>query len=155
MTADSEVTPTLPGLNYVEVLMGGSGDIGTVDILDGLLGLDGLGGPVVGTSYPTLVDTHPGHQIVHFDFPSMVNLTPGNTYVFRLQSTPYDIGGISYTDNSYSGGQYLAESYATNDYVHDYDTYFEEGIMVPAPGALALGFMGVGLISRLRRRRTL
>jgi len=152
-------TPTLPGIDYMEILMGGDKDIVTIDILGGVIGLDGLGGPVIGTSNPTLVDTLATHvhQIIHFDFPSTVSLIPGNTYVFRLQ-TPLGIGGISYTDNSYSGGQYLAKNYATSSYVRDHDTFFQEGMMVdviPVPGALVIGFIGVGLVGWLRRRRTL
>ena len=158
-------TPMLSGIDYVEILMAGNEDIVTIDILDGLIGLDGLGGPVIGTSNPTFVNTIGGHEIIHFDFPSTVSLITGNTYVFRLQ-TPGGIQGISWTDDSYSGGQYLAENYATDSYVIDHDTIFVEGIMVedeapgspdviPAPGALLLGSIGTGLVTWLRRRRTL
>ena len=160
--------PTLPGIDYVEILMGGTWDNVTIDILDGVIGLDGLGGPVLGTSNTTLVNNIDTHEIFHFDFTSTVSLTPGNTYVFRLQA-PGGIGGISYTDDSYSCGQYLAENNATNSYVIDHDTFFEEGMMVedepleppgppdviPAPGALLLGSIGAGIVSWLRRRRTL
>jgi hypothetical protein len=153
-------TPTLSAIDYVEVLMAGSANSVTVDILDGVVGLDGLEGVVIGTSDPVLVSTPGAHQIIHFDFPSTVSLTPGNTYAFRLQ-TPGGILGISYTDDSYSGGQYLAENYAPSSYVQGHDTFFQEGMTVeavqavPAPGAILLGGIGVGLVSWLRRRRTL
>ena len=154
-TFGQSFTPMFPGIDYVEILMGSHGDIVTVDILDGVIGLDGLGGPVIGTSDRTLVDSPSGHQIIHFDFPSTVSLTPGNTYMFRLQ-TPGGIGGISHTDDFYSGGQFLAENYAPSSYVQDRDIFFEEGIdVIPAPGALLLGSIGVGLVSWLRRRTLL
>jgi len=153
-------TPTLSGIDYIEVLMGGSGDIVTVDILDGIIGFDGLGGPVIGTSNPTLVNTIITQEIIPFDFPSTVSLTPGNTYVFRLQ-TPGGIEGVSWTDDSYIGGQYLAENYATTSYVQGHDLLFEEGMMVstaqpvPAPSALAICIVGANLVTWLRRRKSL
>jgi hypothetical protein len=82
--------PTLPGIDYVEVMIGDFGSSLTVQILDGMVLFDGLGGPIIGTSNPTYVDTvHPPtgtgqHQMIHFDFPTTVSVTPGNTYVFRL-----------------------------------------------------------------------
>ena len=158
-TFGQSFTPTLSGIDYFEVLMGGSGEVVTVSILDGVSGYDGLGGPVIGLSNPTVVDTWRtgGHQVIRFDFPSTVSLTPGNTYVAWLR-TPTRIGGISYTDNPYSGGQYLARGYSTTSYVRNFDLVFEEGRMVsavPVPGALAMTGIGVGLVNWLRRRRSL
>ena len=115
-------------------------------------------------SNPTYIDTvhNTGyHEMIHFDFPTTVSVTLGNTYVFRLAA-----GGVSWTDDSYSRGQYLAAGYATDSYVQAHDMVFELGMMVedelpetpdviPAPGAFLLGSIGAGVVSWLRRRRTL
>lgn len=147
-------TPTLPAIDAIEFLMAGLGQRVVVNILDGLIGADGLGGPVIATSEAVTVLTLSGHQSVHFDFPDRLALTPGRRYVAQL-FTPGGIEGVSWTDgDAYGGGQFLQEGFAASDF-SERDLIFTEGVTRPvaAPGSewlFALGFVGLGLAGRQR-----
>jgi len=62
-------TPTLSGIDAIEFLMAGDNDVVVVQILDGVVGFDGLGGTVIATSNAVVVTTPGFHQTIHFDFP--------------------------------------------------------------------------------------
>lgn len=148
-------TPTLPGIDAIEILMAGDNDTVAVQILDGVAGFDGLGGPVIATSNPVVVNIPPGHQIIHFDFPGTVNLIPGQTYVARL-FTPGGIDGVSLTlNNEYSRGQFLSEGFAIGFFPTTYDMIFTEGLHtpVPEPATLVLFSLGVAGLAIGRPRR--
>ena len=62
------------------------GDFGATvvgQILNGVVGFNGLAGPVIGTSDPAVTEII-GRHTVHFDFPFGVTVTPGETYVARF-----------------------------------------------------------------------
>jgi PEP-CTERM motif len=148
-------TPTLPGIDAIEFLMAGDNDIVVVQILDGVVGFDGLGGPVIAISNPVVVNTPGFHQTIHFDFTTTVSLVPGQTYVARL-FTPGGIEGVSLTDDVYGGGQFLAQGFAIGR-IPSFDMIFTEGLhtntAVPEPATLVLFSVGMGglVIKRLRR----
>jgi hypothetical protein len=127
--------------------MAGSNDTVIVEILNGVAGFDGLGGPVIGTSNPVLVNTPGFHQTIHFDFPLGVMLEPGQTYV-ALLSAPGGILGVSHTADLYAGGQFLHQGVALNSFPRDRDMIFSEGSTsaIPEPTTvwlIALGFAAV------------
>src|SRR5258707_9621588 len=61
--------PTLPRVDAFEVVMGDFGATVVAQILNGVLGFDGLAGPVIGTSDPAVTQAPSGRSNVHFDFP--------------------------------------------------------------------------------------
>lgn len=138
-------TPTLTRIDAIEFLMGGFSETVIVEILDGVMGFDGLGAPVIGTSNPVLVNTPGVHQIIHFDFPLAVLLVPGQTYVARLFAAS-GIRGVSHSENFYAGGQFLAQGYAPGSYTSERDMIFREGLSVPEPTTAWLIALGFGCV---------
>lgn len=137
-------TPAISGIDAIEFLMGGFNDLVTVDILDGIVGLDGLSGTVIATSNPLIVNNTSGfHEIFHFDFPSTVTLIPGHTYVARLFSSE-GIGGVSHMGDSYTGGQFLHQGFDL-DVFSSRDMIFTEGIHSPIPEPAAAWLFCFGL----------
>ncbi|EAR20455.1 hypothetical protein [Nitrococcus mobilis] len=148
-------TPTLPAIDAIEFFMAGLGQTVMVNILDGLAGADGLGGPVIATSDPVTVFTLSGPQNIHFDFPARVALTPGQLYVAQL-FTPGGIEGVSWTTgDAYGGGQFLQEGLASSDFVAR-DLIFAEGLtyslsLPESSWLFSLGLLGAGLATRRRQ----
>lgn len=145
-------TPTLPAIDAIEFLMAGLGQSVVVNILDGLVGVDGLGGRVIATSDPVAVTTPSGHETIHFDFPTRITLTPGRTYIAQL-FTPGGIEGVSWTGDTYGGGQFLHEGIALDAFPQGRDLIFTEGLTRPIPtsGAgwlFSLGLLGLALATR-------
>jgi hypothetical protein len=147
-------TPTLSSIDFFEVTIGDFGAIDEVQILNGVSGLDGLSGAVLGTSEPAAT---PGNSQgpVLFQFPGGIALTPGDTYVARIFSTNGTfapaIAGISITlDNAYTGGQLLESGFSvTTPFLVNYDAVFQEGF-TPVPEvstiwALASGLAFIGM----------
>lgn len=129
--------PTLPRVDAFEAVMGDFGATVVAQILNGVVGFDGLAGPVIGTSDPAVTETI-GRHTVHFDFPFGVAVTPGETYVARFFSINGDfapgIAGVSITTNdSYTQGLLLEGGVPPGFFSPDYDLIFSEGLTTPIP----------------------
>ena len=96
-----------------------------------ILGGMGTGGPVVTTLFSESIATDPGN---HYGTPwTSVSYTFANSGAYTLLIT------------STNGLDSILDSYVGIDKVN----------VIPAPGAILLGSIGVGFVSWLRRRRTL
>jgi len=129
--------PTLPRVDAFEAVMGDFGATVVAQILNGVVGFDGLAGPVIGTSDPAVTETI-GRHTVHFDFPFGVAVIPGETYVARFFSINGDfapgIAGVSITTNdSYTQGLLLEGGVPPGFFSPDYDLIFSEGLTTPIP----------------------
>ena len=102
-------------------------DTGTGMLLSGM----GTGGPVVATLFSESIATDPGN---HYGTPwTSVSYTFANSGVYTLLIT------------NTNGLDSLLDSYVGIDNVN----------VIPAPGAILLGSIGLGVVSWLRRRRIL
>ena len=132
---------------WVEDWNQASGPIGlTIELLEGA----GTGGTSLGTSpIEGLTPDYAG--FFDADFTSVV-LVPGQTYTAIVLSTS-ERGGVYGTDgNPYAGGEMVGGGSLNPAF----DTAFRvQPQAIPAPGAILLGSMGIGLVGWLRRRRTL
>lgn len=148
-------TPSLPAIDAIEFLMAGFGDTVVVRLLDRLAGSDGLGGALIASSNPVVVSTPGLQQNIHFDFPARVALSPSHTYVAEL-FTPGGIEGVSWSADTYGGGQFLHEGVAADSFPQGRDLIFTEGLTHPIsePGTewvFALGLLGLTLQRGSRR----
>lgn len=146
--------PTLSGLDAVEFLLGGTNTTAIVEILSGLSGADGLGGPIIATSMPTFFT---GNLVVHFDFAGTVPLTPGQTYVARLLNTAGSIGVRHTSGNAYAGGQFLHQGFSPGVFAGN-DLVFAEGLhalaTVPEPASAAMWSLAACSLLAWRRRHS-
>ena len=106
--AGESFVPTLPVMNAATVLLlstGGSTTL-TLSIYAGA----GFSGTPLATS-PSVTVSSASLQTFEFDLPSVVALTPGNTYTLaltRLSGTATSFQGGTDTNNSYASGIFFS-----------------------------------------------
>jgi len=128
-----EFTPSLTGLDAVEILIGPR-DAATLAVVN--VRKDSIAGQVVGTS---LLGTFEA-SVIHFDFAALVALVPGDRYVIE----PVLISGLGFgvvfsDTDTYSGGRAIV----SGNLLPTRDMGFREGLTVPEPATLSL--LGIGL----------
>ena len=149
--AGQSFTPSLVGISSATFNLAtpNTNDTFRLDLFNG----SGYGGTLLASSAPLTINTSATLQMIEFDFPSTVSLTPGNLYTLRVVLT----AGPSYSadfssSNPYAGGMAFGSSgipAPSNDFV------FSEGMNgVPEPSTLAqFALCGIGLAGQLWRGR--
>src|SRR5450631_297940 len=102
--------PTLPAIDAIEFLLGGTAGSAVIDLRQGVVGLDGLGGTLVAQSLPTFVNVIPS-ALFQFNFPTRVTLTPGTTYVAEIVITAGEVDTRETQGNAYARGQFLSQGF--------------------------------------------
>jgi hypothetical protein len=146
-TLGQTFTPSLSGVGFVRVILGGFGSPIYSQTFTMTLRSGSPTGTVLATSMPlTLFSTN---LYANFTFSNNVPVTPGNVYYFELPVARnwqlYESSGFNYSGgSSFAGGVVLNSSF---------DLWFREGILVPAPepGTLGLGLLGVGAFGIVRQ----
>ena len=144
-------TPSFSSMNAIEFLLGGTGTA-VVNIRDEVLGLDGFDGNIIAQSLPLSFDFI-GSNLFRFDFPAMVSLSSGHTYVAEISLISGDIGVRHTQGNAYGSGQFLHQNFSLDSFLET-DLVFAEGIMiaVPEPETWALLLAGLSTLSLFRHR---
>ncbi|MHC4324224.1 MAG: hypothetical protein ACYSUX_08120 [Planctomycetota bacterium] len=133
---------------YVEDWNQHAGPIGlTIELFEGA----GTGGTLLGTA-PVEGLTAGYAGFFDADFTSVV-LVPGQIYTAIVSSTSARGAVTSIQSNLYPGGEMIIDGYLYLE--HDAAFRVQPQGVIPAPGAILLGSMGIGLVSWLRRRKTL
>ena len=151
-----EFTPSLSGLDFVNVnLLPQS--VTNTGIFQIALHQDSITTPVLALSDQVLRSGGTGNN-THFMFSDTVPLTPGDTYVLEIlqisgnSGWAVEVPGSAVVDGqtidmNYSGGRliYGGAPQATEDMV------FQEGILIPEPGASSLCLMGFFAFTLFRK----
>ena len=126
-------TPTLSSIQWAEfTLKNESSPFVPIDlqlaILDGQVGSNGLGGPVLAVS-PNAVLSDTSFTTVHFQLSTPLALTPGHQYVLQVNILTTNAGlGWEQAFIAYSGGQMLQSPYNTS-ILAGQQYVFSEGIL--------------------------
>jgi hypothetical protein len=126
-------TPTLSSIQWAEfVLENQSSPVVPISlqlaILDGQVGTNGLGGPVLATS-PSVFLTDTSFTTVHFQLSTPLTITPGHQYVLQVNILTQN-EGLEWEQafTSYAGGQMLQSPYNTS-ILAGQQYVFSEGIL--------------------------
>jgi len=132
---------------WVEDINQSAGPIGlTIELFEGT----GTGGTSLGTA--PIEGLTPGYAgFFDADFTSVV-LVPGQIYTAIVSSTSERGGLYSAEGNPYAGGEMI---FAGSAYSNMDATFRVQPQVIPAPGAIVIGGIGIGLVGWLRRRRTI
>jgi hypothetical protein len=124
----------------------------SLSVLNGLSGTNGLQGTVLATS-PAVSLTSLTYAPLHFQLASSLALTPGNTYVLRVNIITQNqgLGWEQKFGDAYTGGTMLQSPYDYTTVLAGQDYKFSEGTGVPEPSS-ALVLLGAGIMAGLRRR---
>ena len=157
--------PTLTGIDAIEFdlrIVSGAPVAGVVHLRDGVIGADGLAGPILATSAPVVISgsTPLTYQFV---FSSTVALTPGQSYVghFVAPTNTSVMGFRAHDFNSnptdvYPAGQFVWSGFPVAGQDR-FDMVFTEGL-IPEPVSAGLTLVGVVTVvaaqRRARRRRS-
>lgn len=144
-------TPSLPAIDAVEFLLGGSDATVIVQLRDSLAGFDGLGGNIIAQSLPVLVDQLGSHVFL-FNFTDRVFLTPGEVYVAELQIMSGSYGVRHTQNNRYPAGKFLHGGWPHTNFPNT-DLVFSEGLTSPIPIPGAFWLLGSGLIGLVAFRK--
>ena len=138
-------TPTFSSVGFIRIfLSGGMFGNATVHIN---LRADSITGTILGSTSPVIV-TVATQGFVDFFFADPVAVTPGTTYYFQPVNQTGGGWGANVSDfYRYPGGTAFGNGVPslTRDF------WFREGIVVPEPSAVALIFIGGGLLLYVRR----
>ncbi|HLX72913.1 MAG TPA: PEP-CTERM sorting domain-containing protein [Verrucomicrobiae bacterium] len=146
-----EFTPTLTSLNFVDLYTqdfnfakGATGGVVSVEIRS-----QTINGPILGTS---TADSLPGgfDGITRFNFTTPVALHPGSMDVIEIvhdSGDDWGVGIITPNNPPYPGGQWILQGSRETEG----DMWFDEGIAVPEPSALAL-FCTAGCLLLAKRK---
>jgi hypothetical protein len=136
--AGQEFTPTLNGLDFVDVSLHGSatGHTFRVAIHQGT-----ITAPVLGLSEATISPGKFSNNQAHFTFSSRVPLLPGTLYVLEIiQEGSYSGWGVEIPSSAVVNGQIVDMNYYGGRFIYNgvpqdsRDLLFREGIVMPGPG---------------------
>jgi hypothetical protein len=142
-----EFTPSLQGLDFVDVNLFGSAPSNTFQIA---IHEGTITSPVLGLSDPVVsVGSFPNNQ-AHFVFSSTVPLITGNLYVLEIiQAGGYSGWGIEIPGSAVVNGQTIDMNYPGGRLIYNgvpqdnLDMIFREGVVAPEPGVTALCLLGL------------
>ena len=149
-------TPTLSAVDAFEFLLGGSDATIIVNLRQGIVGYDGLGGSIIAQSVPVLVNQY-GSNLFHFDFTERIYLTPCDLYVAELKILSGDLGVRGTQNNLYGNGQFLHGGLLPSSF-NNTDLVFSEGLTSPTPIPATIFLFLTGLIGlgglRISRKKS-